>query len=79
MMVSHRSQGIEMLSRNEDVRGIGVRRKAMDGKASESEVFSCRTPHVSRLTSYARRSVDLGKIALLRCHNFQPGLGLGSD
>lgn len=48
MMVGHRSQRIKMLSRNGDVRGIGVRRKAMDGKASESEVFSSRTPHALR-------------------------------
>lgn len=48
MMVSHRSQRIEMLSRNEDVRSIGVRRKAMHGKASEWEVFASRTPHALR-------------------------------
>ena len=66
MMDSHRSQRIEMLSRNgycevrQGVRseGVGVSRNAC--------------------VPLPIHSVDLGKIALLRCRNFQPGLGLGS-
>lgn len=73
MMDSHRSQRIEMLSRNgycevwQGVRseGVGVSRNAC--------VPLPFTTHPLPI-----HSVDLGKIALLRCRNFQPGLGLGS-
>jgi hypothetical protein len=74
MMVSHRSQRIEMLSRNGVVRGLGVRRKTMKGAQLHGGIFPL-FPHVSRRMLYMRHGVDLGKIALLRCRNFEPGLG----
>ena len=57
MIVSHRSQRIETLSRNRDLRSIGMRCTAMDGGASNRRHSRC-----SSLMVHAVRCI--GGIAL---------------